>query len=296
MENIWSTYIQTSEELYGSRSVRFREDNKDLWLSAMKLHDGMNVLELGCGGGSFCHRIKTFLPNCCVTGLDRDAGHIQYAIEKSTELNLDCSFVQGDALSLPFADNSFDACTSHTVFEHVETAGFLREQYRVLRPGGVLSVLVVLTRMNSSPQNQIPVTQQEQLLTDKVWERAKEFDRTHGIGRLITECDLPKALEQAGFVHISVNFIAVASYAPDNADCSRELALAQINCNRMLAIESVRKALRIDPEGLSDTEKNMLCALINERFDKRIALYEQGQKLWDIASSNVMSTTGVKPQ
>lgn len=296
MQNLWSDYIQTSQELYGSRSVRFREDNKDLWLSAMKLRDGVSVLEIGCGGGLFCHRIKTFLPNCDVTGLDRDAGHIRYAIEKTRELGLDCNFLQGDALSLPFEDHSFNACTSHTVFEHVETSGFLSEQYRVLRPGGVVSVLVVLTKMNSYPQNQIPVTQQEQLLTDKVWERAKEFDQTHGVGRLITECDLPKALEQAGFVHISVNFIAVTSYAPDNADCSRELALAQINCNRLHALESVNKAMRIDPEGLSDTEKNTLCALINERFDKRIALYKQGQKLWDIASSNVMATTGVKPQ
>ena len=105
------------------------------------------MLEIGCGGGIFCHRIKQYLPNTTVTGLDRDAGHIEYALAKSKELNLDCSFIVGDALALPFADNTFDACTSHTVIEHVDNAKFLSEQYRVLKSGGVISVLSVRTKL-----------------------------------------------------------------------------------------------------------------------------------------------------
>ena len=58
MERMWSQFVQSSEELYASRAIRFRNDNKDLWLNAMKIKDGMNVLEIGCGGGIFCHRIK----------------------------------------------------------------------------------------------------------------------------------------------------------------------------------------------------------------------------------------------
>ena len=296
MENMWSTFIQTSEELYASRSVRFREDNKDLWLAAMKLYDELNILEIGCGGGLFCHRIKTFLPNCIVTGLDRDIGHIQFAVEKSKELDLDCSFIQGDALNLPFDNNSFDACTSHTVIEHVETTGFLKEQYRVLKPNGVISVLSVRTSMNIYPENSMPDNQEEQTLLNKAWENANSYDKAHGVGQYeLKEVGFPIALESAGFINVNVNFIAVTCYAPDNNAFSREMALSQINCYRISTLESVNKALRINPHGLTQTEKETLITLINKRFDDRILLYEQGQKLWDMATSNVMVTTGNKP-
>ena len=46
---MWSTYVQTSDELYDSRSVRFREDNKKMWIDSIKVKDEMNVLEVGCG-------------------------------------------------------------------------------------------------------------------------------------------------------------------------------------------------------------------------------------------------------
>jgi ubiquinone/menaquinone biosynthesis C-methylase UbiE len=51
-------------------------------------------------------------------------------------------FERGDALSLPVADDSFDAAVSTQVLEYVEdVAGALREAHRALRPGGRLLVL-----------------------------------------------------------------------------------------------------------------------------------------------------------
>ncbi len=61
MNTDWSNYVQTPEELYRSRALRFNGLNKDVWLRAMGIQSGMNVLEVGCGSGIFCHRIKTFL-------------------------------------------------------------------------------------------------------------------------------------------------------------------------------------------------------------------------------------------
>jgi ubiquinone/menaquinone biosynthesis C-methylase UbiE len=297
MENFWSDYIQTSEELYTSRSLRFREDNKQLWLSAMKLVDGMDVLEIGCGGGIFCHRIKTFLPRCRVTGIDCDAGHILYAERKSQQLGIDCHFLEGDALHMPFINNAFDACTSFTVIEHVETARFLAEQYRVLRPGGVISVLSVRMRSGFVSAERLPASDEEQALVKKAWEGSEGFDKTHGIGQYeMKEDDFPKALETAGFADVNVEFFAVTRYAPDNAEVSRELALAQINCERLFALGAVGKALRMKPGALTTTERKRLEELINKRFDNRIALYEQGKKLWDITSSVVLAATGLKPE
>lgn len=297
MDRFWSDCVQTSEELYSNRSLRFREDNSSLWLSAMKLADGMAVLEVGCGGGIFCHRIKTALPRCTITGLDRDGGHIAFARRKTEELGLDCSFVQGDALALPFLDNTFDAATSHTVIEHVETGSFLREQFRVLKPGGVISVLSVRTRLNVNPENWLPEDPEEVALLEKAWEPSRGLDKQNGVAQYEkrTESEFPIALQQAGFTNVNVDFFSVTNYAPDNASCPRELALRQINDNRLGALASVEKALRRTPGALTEAERERLLLLINSRYDRRVVLYERGEKLWDIATSTIMAITGVKP-
>lgn len=82
-----------------------------------------------------------------MTGLDRDAGHIAFAREKTRTLGLHCDFVNADATAMPFADRTFDVCFSHTVAEHVPHKPFFEEQFRVLKPGGRISVLSVRSRL-----------------------------------------------------------------------------------------------------------------------------------------------------
>lgn len=102
MDTFWSTSVQETEELYASQALRFREDNKDPWLDVLGVRDGMDVLEDGCAGGAFCHRIKCSPPGTRITGLDRDSGHIAYARKKSMQLGLDCAFVEGDMEVTPY--------------------------------------------------------------------------------------------------------------------------------------------------------------------------------------------------
>jgi SAM-dependent methyltransferase len=219
-------------------------------------------------------------------------------VAKSKELNIDCKFIAGDALHLPFEDNVFDACTSHTVIEHIETDKFLGEQYRILKNGGVISVLSVRTNLNVSPENwrsDNPDNTEEMELLKKAWEKAGNFDKEHGIGSYeMKESDFPAALEKAGFLNVSVNFISVVPYAPDSADVSEELALQQINVNRIHTLSSMKKALNIAPGALSDSETARLIELINKRYDDRIDKYLNGEKIWDVASNTVMAVTGYK--
>jgi hypothetical protein len=181
------------------------------------------------------------------------------------------------------------------VIEHVETSRFLNEQYRVLKYGGIISVLSVRTRLNVSPENWKPNDKEETDLLNKAWEKAGNFDKEHGIGSFeMKESDFPIALEKAGFKKVSVNFISIVSYAPDNSDVNEELALQQINVNRIHTLSSMKKALNIAPDGLSEAETARLTDLINQRYDERINKYLSGEKLWDIASSSVMAVTGYK--
>jgi len=296
MNSNWSQFVQTTQELYQSRSMRFHDGNKALWLSAIGVQDGMDVLEVGCAGGSFCHRMKTYLPNIKITGLDFDTGHIAWAKEKSAALGLDCTFVNGDATAMPFGDSSFDLCYSYTVAEHIPTELFLSEQYRVLKPGGKIAVLSVRTRMGLTDESWMEArSPDEARLFDKAWRTAGSYDKEHGVGaHEMTEQGYPKALERAGFHDVNAEFLTVVYYAPDNAGVSREMAHAQINACRAHVLASAEKAFRIAPDALTDGEKQTLARLVNERFDKRIAQYGAGEKRWDISASTVLIASGIK--
>jgi ubiquinone/menaquinone biosynthesis C-methylase UbiE len=98
---------------------------------------GKRVLEVGCGrGGGAAYLTRTFRP-ASYTGVDVNAAGIEFCRRRHHVPGLD--FVVGNAESLPFPDESFDAvvniesshCYPH--FDH-----FLSEVVRVLTPGGVL--------------------------------------------------------------------------------------------------------------------------------------------------------------
>jgi ubiquinone/menaquinone biosynthesis C-methylase UbiE len=98
---------------------------------------GKQVLEASCGhGGGASYLMRTLRP-ASYTGLDFNADGIAFCRKRHSLPGLD--FVHGDAESLPFADQSFDAVinieASHT---YPRLPRFLAEVVRVLRPGGHL--------------------------------------------------------------------------------------------------------------------------------------------------------------
>ena len=293
----WSDYIQSSEELYRSRSLRFRADNAVVWLPFLHINDGAVILEIGCAGGSLLHRVKQLIPSVTAIGLDRDSGHIDYAKSKTAELNLECDFQVGDALSLPFEDNSFDVTFSHTLTGHVPIEPFLSEQLRVLKPGGRVVVLSARTKLGLNAENWKPIEADEQALFDKLWNAVdKNLDREIGVGAYeLDEQKYPAALETAGFEQVDIEFFTVVAYSPDNHGTSDEMAIEQIETNRTHALESVIKALRRAPEALTENEKAELFRRINDRYDTRIVQYQNGEKLWDVTTSTVLCATGRKP-
>ena len=292
---LWSKYIQTTEELYRSRALRFCDATKSLWLHAIGAKTGDNVLEIGCAGGAFCHRLEEFLPGVKVTGLDLDSAHIECAKRKTAALGLQSEFVQGDATSMPFADNTFDVCYSHTVSEHIPHAPFFSEQYRVLKPGGRISVLSVRSRLSVKDENWFLMCGEERVLMEKAWSKAGNFDSEHNIGAYeMDEHEYPVALEKAGFKRVNVDMFTFVDYAPDNASVSEDVAVEQINCHRMHSLASMQKALHFSPDALHPAEQDTLVKLINARYDRRIEQYRGGERLWVFSTSTVLVASGRK--
>ncbi|MFA5974902.1 MAG: class I SAM-dependent methyltransferase [Elusimicrobiota bacterium] len=101
-------------------------------------------LEVGCGRGS----ISSFFAEAGyrVTLFDLSSEVLETAKEiyaKNNHLNR-AEFVAGNALKMPFQDNTFDVVISIGLLEHFRSMHqLLSEQVRVLKPGGVFIAYVV---------------------------------------------------------------------------------------------------------------------------------------------------------
>ena len=73
----------------------------------LALRPGDSVLDVGCGTGWFTRRLAK-LHGVRVTGLDINAEWLAYARERDAA----SAYIEGDALALPFADNSVDGVVS----------------------------------------------------------------------------------------------------------------------------------------------------------------------------------------
>jgi len=97
--------------------------------------DGKSVIELGCGISTLLGKISKIYPNCDVHGLDFSP----VAIDKQSRMWPDVEFILGDFLKLDFCDDLFDFVLSGETLEHVEEpAEFIKEMYRICKPGGTL--------------------------------------------------------------------------------------------------------------------------------------------------------------
>lgn len=105
------------------------------------LEPGMKLLDLGCGPGTITMGLAEAVNPGEVHGIDMEESQIglaQSAAEASNHTN--AIFHVGNALSLPFEDNSFDVVHAHAVIMHIpDTTAALAEAMRVLKPGGILA-------------------------------------------------------------------------------------------------------------------------------------------------------------
>ncbi len=112
-------------------------------VKALMLENGQSLLDVACGtGDQGFSALKA--ADIKVTGLDFSANMLEYAQKKITARKLEEKFklIQGDAEQLPFEDNTFDALSISYGIRNVGTISTsLGEFYRVLKPGGRLSIL-----------------------------------------------------------------------------------------------------------------------------------------------------------
>lgn len=108
------------------------------------IHPGQSVLDVGCGTANLSFAVLRAVPGAVVTGHDPDAGALRIAARKAGRRSVRLSLVQGYADRLLPKDGSVDHVVSSLALHHVDDAGregFGREAYRVLKPGGRVTIV-----------------------------------------------------------------------------------------------------------------------------------------------------------
>lgn len=122
------------------------------------VHKQGDVLDIGCGPGWLTFILKEMAPHNTYYGLDLSTEMVETARQLAEEKGFrDLHVVQGDAVQLPFPDNSFDLVTSCFSFRlWGDPVRGLQEAYRVVRPGGLVYIADI--------SGDVPLAQREQIL------------------------------------------------------------------------------------------------------------------------------------
>ena len=152
-------------------------------LDHVAFHEGMTMLDIGCGGGATLKRLLKRSPDGKVYGIDISAESVAKAKNVNKRVLGSQVFVeQGSADSLPWEKQKFDVVTAvETVYFWPNLPKCFQEVKRVLKPGGQFAIML------------------EVIEGDSVWKN-------------VVEGMTKNMLEQAGFGDVEV-FRKKTSYA-----------------------------------------------------------------------------------
>jgi len=121
----------------------------------------MHILDVGCGVGGSTRRLSHYI-GCRVTGVDLSDEYIDAARRLTQLFGMQdkATFHAASALEMPFADESFDGIWSIQMGMNVEDKqSWLKELYRVLKPGGRVIFYEVCANVNTPVHFPVPWAQ-----------------------------------------------------------------------------------------------------------------------------------------
>lgn len=147
----WSNLDQTSDphwyvkflDATRGRMTALIEQDPVRYFSFLEPKPGKRILDVGTGTGVLVHALAPLVGDKGeVVGIDLSQIMIDEANSRAPQAKGNLRFEKGDAMALPYKDNSFDGAMSSIVFQHLpEPCIALSEMVRVTAPGGVVTIL-----------------------------------------------------------------------------------------------------------------------------------------------------------
>ena len=136
-------YMDTDEEADGYDAMDHSGPNGSFLARLRELGARGRMLDLGCGPGHVAVLVAESIPDSRVVALDAAKTMLAHAerhrLRSKAAARIELALA--DAKGLAYPDASFDCVFSNTVLHHIpDPLPFLREAWRVLRPGGVFLV------------------------------------------------------------------------------------------------------------------------------------------------------------
>ena len=137
-EKVYKVF-ETISEGYDDANKRISLGMEQSWKKNLVsiFSEGESVLDVCCGTGDIA--IALYNKGCKVTGLDFSPAMLSVAKKKQEE---GITWLEGNAMELPFEDNSFDGATiSFGLRNTPDYKQVLSEMKRIVKPGGTIACL-----------------------------------------------------------------------------------------------------------------------------------------------------------
>ena len=153
--------------------------------SHVSIPDGGCGLDVGCGSGALAIAVAKENRGAKITGIDRWGKEYASFSKNLCENNAkaegvsNVSFFPGDALSLDFPDESFDAVFSNYVYHNIPGRNrqeILMETFRVLKKGGTFAIHDIFSKSKYGDMDAFC-----RRLKDSGYEVVKLIDTTNGM-------------------------------------------------------------------------------------------------------------------
>lgn len=135
-EKISDSYDKMNSVISFQQHINWRKDT----MKRMNVQPGSKALDVCCGTADWTIALADAVgPTGEVKGLDFSQNMLNVGIEKVKQLKLNqVKLIHGNAMELPFEDNSFDYVTIGFGLRNVpDYLQVLKEMHRVVKPGGI---------------------------------------------------------------------------------------------------------------------------------------------------------------